>query len=1216
MHSSIEYTRIARTAPEDIMKHLYLISTLLLLALATDHSYAQVTADFTTGAPCEVIDIEFDDNSTFTSGSTGAKYTFYSGNGYKTTVTSLPLYYSYGTAGTYTVSWVVEDGNGNRDSIAKDITINKSIKPRIKREVIGIDSIFRLTDTSLIPAGVGYKSRLWRVLYNGATYTDSIIELTFPSPGFYNVRLITETENGCIDSIFVRLLKHDKPDVNFRSQNVCVDSVISIFDSTTTVYTSINRWLWDFGDGDTLSYDIRRDTIYHGYDNPGVYDIKLTVFTDVGFVVSKTRQYTINALPQPSFIANPTCFDSGTQFQNTSSVATGSIASYVWIFGDTLSGSNDTSFLSDPAHVFSDTGRFNVTLFAISDGGCRDSVTQQVVVKPRPRASFGAQRNFCTDSALLFTNTSVYPVTGDTGVSYFYDFGDGTTSTQRNPSHIYSSAGVYNVSFATVARNGCADTVTDAITVTEEPTIDFSVANTCQRQLTSFTATATVTGGGTLSYNWNFGNNTVGSGATPTTTYSLPGDYTVTLTVTTAAGCKSQIKKQVTISATPLADFRTSPSCVKQPVVFSQAITFLPGLSEIESFTWDFGDGSKGLGDTVEHIYNATGTYNVKLTVKAKNGCSESTTLRPVNVSNLPRPGFTAEGRCADSAIQFVDTSKVAGIIFYRFGDGTMGTGAVVSHRYDSAGTYMATQVVQANSGCIDSFTRPVVAFGNPTAAFTFEQNICAGSEFAFANQSKGATSYLWRFGDGNSSTLREPRHTFQAGGYFEVELVAYNSRGCTDTLQITVRARPRPQFNIISFTGCEEDTLQFSPQPLLNTIPINRYLWDFGDGTPTVEGANVKHAYDTPGVYQLTLAATNDSGCVTTVTKPQTVLPKPDINISIIGGQSVRSLITFTDNSTFPGGTVPSTFRQWFIDGQGQGSQQTFTYIFQTPGPHVLRAEVFADGCSRTFTRTLNIIEKPDISFTYDTVCAKDIVLFSDNSTQDQGSIIQRYWDFGDGTTDSGRVVRKVYQRSGTFQARLRVVSTIGFDTSGPFPVRVLQLPEAKFTVEPEVATITKPEFLFRGVSEGNVVSRTWDFGDGFIDETNTRIVAHAYDDTGTYPVRLIVTNDLGCVDTFFKSVRVKQDFQVFAPNIVSNNEDAVNSTFRVYGEGIERFDMIIFNRMGTLMFETTDINEEWDGTHNGIRVPEGPYYYYIKLTDYEGELLKKVRGYFIIYR
>jgi PKD repeat protein len=329
-----------------------------------------------------------------------------------------------------------------------------------------------------------------------------------------------------------------------------------------------------------------------------------------------------------------------------------------WNYGD----SSPLAVADNPTHTYVSGGTYNVCAYITNSCGT-DTLCQTVTVcgSAATTASYSSSSSGAT---VNFTDAST------NATSWLWDFGDATTSTLQNPSHTYAVSGTYYV--CVTAIRGTCDTAVfcDSVTVCIAPTVSFT-ASAAGNGVYNFAASSS----GATSWSWDFGDGSpLGSGASPTHTYSTSGTFTVCVT---AYGCDSTtICDTVTICAPSFAMFSASDS--------SGTVTFSDMSSNTSSWSWDFGDATTSTSQNPVHTYTANGTYSVCLIA---GGCDPDTMCSSVTVCpETLNAAFTS----IDSAFgaNFTSTSSGAATYLWNFGDGNFSTAQNPSHTYATTGLF------------------------------------------------------------------------------------------------------------------------------------------------------------------------------------------------------------------------------------------------------------------------------------------------------------------------------------------------------------------------------------------------------------------------------------------------------------------------------------------------------------------------------------------------
>lgn len=285
----------------------------------------------------------------------------------------------------------------------------------------------------------------------------------YDNAGTYSVRLVATSDNGCIGEVTQNITIYDTPTADFAFENACLNRDLVLTDKSTIDNGNIASWFWDFGDGTTST----TQSPTHRYAAAGNYQVTLTIVSDNGCSSTESKEVVIYVLPDPSFVANPVCEDDVMNFENTSSIAYGTMR-YEWEFAG-----QGTSFLENPSFTFTGFGQFNVTLVAESNFGCRDTFIKAVTVHPKPEPSFTVDP-VCIGESSEFVNTST--VATGTIEEYYWNFGDTTFSGLEEPSHTYQRSGMFDVTLRVVTDKGCTDSVSGQAEVVPLPDVQLTTA--------------------------------------------------------------------------------------------------------------------------------------------------------------------------------------------------------------------------------------------------------------------------------------------------------------------------------------------------------------------------------------------------------------------------------------------------------------------------------------------------------------------------------------------------------------------------------------------------------------------------------------------------------------------------------------------------------------------------------------------------------------------
>lgn len=683
---------------------------------------------------------------------------------------------------------------------------------------------------------------------------------TYNAPGTYTVELTASAQN-CISSGTMDVTVHPNPVADFTVQNGCMGTNTTFTDQSTISTGNITQWNWDFGDGNTSAL---QNPVYV-FANAGNYNVTLTVTSAQGCTDTYTSSVTVYPLPAADFTAIDDCMDNAIVFTDQSLIANGNITQWAWDFGD----GTPPVLTQNANHTFTSPGIKNVTLGVLTNNGCQGTVTHQVTVFPEPVADFSFT-NECFGTPTGFTDLSTVSSGNITQLAWI--LGDGNTETQANFTNAYATPGIYNVSLTATTDNGCTDVITQQVEVFDVPVAAFAFQNVCENMDATFTDNSTIGTGNISNWNWNFGNGQTSVQQNPSVDYAAEGTYTVSLTVSSGAGCSNQTQQDITIYPVPVPAFTNNTACENYATLFNEQSTISSG--NIVNWFWNFGDGNNMNEQNPSHTYFTFGNYNATLTVTSNNGCVASIT-QPVTVHASPIPDFTATNVCHTNGNIFTNTTTLGqgavAINNWDFSDGNTSLQNSPSHIFALPGTYQVTLTTTTDNGCTESVTKPAVVY--PLPVVTYVSNATEGCEPLQINFFDQTTilptdilaQWNWVFGDGQTSTQQNPMHIYSQGTY-TVTLTVTSGNGCstTHTTNNMITSWPKPFAGFVynpQRVGITEPMITFSDQ----SSGATQWLWDFGDFNTSQE-TNPIHQYTDTGTYIIEQRVYNDFGCSDTV--------------------------------------------------------------------------------------------------------------------------------------------------------------------------------------------------------------------------------------------------------------------------------------------------------------------------------------------------------------
>ncbi|MCI1751486.1 MAG: PKD domain-containing protein [Flavobacteriales bacterium] len=1029
---------------------------------------------------------------------------------------------------------------------------------------------------------------------------------TYSTPGTYVISLTAYNNMTCDNTVTDTVHVYTPPQPVIGAQNVCEGSPAQFADLTITEPgNAIVQWAWDFGDGATSTDQAPT----HMYTAGGDFTVTLTVTTPY---CSGTSSTTFHVEPKPAASFNTDtlsgCSPLQVQFSNTSTGAANSI----WHFGD---GGSDNN--TSPTHSYSNFGNvdsvYTAMLIAGTVSGCSDTAVTTITVSPTVLALFTHNALAgCAPLAVTFTNNS----TGAT--SYLWDFGDGITSAAQNPSHTYvNHTGILqtiNVTLTATNWAGCSSTTQASFIVYPAPHFTFSAVpdSGCAPLTVTFPAVI-----GAITYQWNFGDGSTGSGPNPVHTYLNNSDSTVhfpvTLVASNAFGCTDSTAGVIPVYPAPIAQFNLSGTTGCHPL----ATTLTNASSGAVSYHWNYGDGLQS--DTTAILHGHTWTnfqgpgaasFPVSLTATSDRGCTSSAAAT-VQVFPQVTAAFVSDSAgCSPMDPGFINLSTGATTYMWTFGDGS---GSLLQHPVHAFANQGVNDVVfhpfliaSSSFGCSDTATADVLVHPAPIAQFTASPTTgCSPAVTAFNDMTIGASSMNWMFGDGTFQNAAPGNitHTYVNTGNdpatFMAHLTATSPFGCTDTLSAPVQVYPSltAQFQLPQ-EACSPAAITLEDQGQGGV----QWIWAMGDGT-TLVGQQVSHTYVNTGttdlVFTVTLTATSAYGCPITAQHSITIHPLPTASfLATPFGQTYPDATVSINNTTATG--------QWnyawsFGDGSSTSGISPAPHTYANWGTYVIALTVQAGACTDTATQTI-IIDPPLPTASFigsGEGCAPLTISFINTSLLGNGY----QWQFGDGGSGIATDPVYVYNTPGTYTITLTAFGPGGGTSTAVKVDSVIVHPRATayFTVQPnEVNVPGQPLFTYN--LSNSATAYTWDFGDGtFSNETNP---VHFYQSPGSYGIQLVANNGWNCPDTFAipGAVTAIQSGELTFPNAFSPGSNGPgdgiydpnsldNDIFHPLSTGVEKYKLQVFNRWGEMIFETEDINQGWDGYYRGKPAKQDVY-------------------------
>ncbi len=455
-------------------------------------------------------------------------------------------------------------------------------------------------------------SRYHLLRWDGAAWADLTTASTTPD------RLRGET--GSLGLFIVALSLAPTADFAAAFGDPVAPVTVSFTDTSTGGPTT---WSWDFGDGGASA--LQHPT--HDYTAAGTYTVSLTASNAGGADTCTKPDLLTVTVPPPTaaFTAAPVRGNAPLTVTFTDG-SSGGPTTWSWDFGD-----GGTSSAPSPEHTYDTVGIYTVALTVANAGGATTEITVDCisVLPPPPTPAFTAD----VTAGLVPLTVQFADQTTGSPTAWSWDFGDGTSSQQQQPTHHYATVGLYTVSLTASNAGGAAtETKMGYITVNPPPPVAAFSASPTTGPIPLTVQFDDASTGAPTSWTWAFGDGGGSTARTPSHTYAAAGAYTVTLTVANAGGNHTLTKVGFVVATVPppVADFSAAPSQGTAPltVQFTDSSTGTP-----TSWLWDFGDGFTSAAQHPSHLYAAAGTYTVSLTASNSGGSNTVTGADAIVVS-------------------------------------------------------------------------------------------------------------------------------------------------------------------------------------------------------------------------------------------------------------------------------------------------------------------------------------------------------------------------------------------------------------------------------------------------------------------------------------------------------------------------------------------------------------------------------------------------------
>lgn len=995
-----------------------------------------------------------------------------------------------------------------------------------------------------------------------STYQDTLYHTYKKSTCSASVKLTMDNACGSSFTVWnpIQASAKDSAGVTVANPGNCDLSKDFLFNniSATRYCTSPNprKYKFFWGDGGNSGWVNTLAQQTHKYSARGTYTIMLIDSNSCG---KDTAKITLKIDSFATIKSNVTpklgCPPLTVSLKDLST----NISSRTWDFGD----GTPTTTNQNVTHVYKSGGTYKAILtVGNSCGNLKD--TSIIKVKNKVKSSYTWPGNGCAPYTVNFVNTST---PGDySNITYKWEFGDGTTSTAKNPTKTYSTSGV--VVAKLICTDSCgSDTFQQTFTAYGKPTGTITInSNTCQGANASVIFQTVAANYGQVLWGDGYTSNNFATSVPVTFThkYDSAKTYVIGLLIMgSSGGCFDTIKKAISINAKPVISFTQNytSGCGPLGVTFTNTSKEKPGgtLNNMD-FLWNYSNGTKSYGKDSVAKFIASKTkdtlYTVKLIGSNQYGCTDSvsatTTVYPKPLSKFK---LDQTSGCAPFVINTNnlsiphDTGSIYIMKFiWNFGNGRKGYHTDTTAKYIASKTkdtvYNLSLIAFSEHGCMDTSYSSVRVYPKPLSKFTTTASAgCRPLNIGFNNQSipydTGSISIMsfnWEFGNLLTSTKTYPTTVYNdkinSDTVYNIRLIAISEHGCMDTSSKSVLLHPDPHisFNMSISNGCGPLPVNFTN----NSINGTKFAWEFGAyGTDTARNPK-KVFYGRPifdSVVVVKLSSISKFGCKSDTLKDKvTVSGTPIANYLVL-----KDTFCFPDPVQFLNQSLAAYNYKWNLgDGYTTSTTNPKHFFGKSSSPfrdttYFIRLVATSPyGCTDTAKGTMTVLPYPIPKFTADKQagCSELTVKFTNSSV----NVKNYFWVFGDGYSSTSVSPTHTYINSGVhdtaYHCVLYTYSADCVDSMGMW-IQVYKPSFSFFRTDRDVPC-GPAKFTFSNLAE-NFTIATFKWGDGSqtnVFDTTTQFHtfnSSPYQDT-TYTIWQYVSSIHGCRDSSKRQILVPQ--------------------------------------------------------------------------------------------
>lgn len=1056
-------------------------------------------------------------------------------------------------------------------------------------------------------------------------------DYAYHKAGSYTILLTASNHIGCTDTATaeIEVLPVPDPEFGINKEFLCASADELLLEYIASD-TSIVDFVWSFGDSNRRNTD---GSVYYNFDESSRMDSSLThvyesesnieftialAATDFRGCKNRAEKQIKLFAPHAQFtITDPLgCKGEAVEIVNKSSTAD----SVIWQYGD---GSTESA-LTDVAPVYSKRGNYTVTATAYKKGRCTDTLTAEVNIEEID-AQFAISDNYiCDDDSILFTHLQIPDSVFGTWMFSQSNSAEYTLASDSVQWFTYGTGGTYQVTLELETENGCKDSFSDTVLVNEAMPVfnDTTICAGNTIEVDNITGLAE-------KYIWDFGNgqtDTLTTNGIISVNYPSRGNYTVSL-IAYHKGCSDTVVLADAINVQEI-DARFSMSdtlaCDEEYVRFTH-------LSAPDSVfgSWSFGNGDminylSSADSAVEHSYSDGGSYIVQLQLSTTNGC-EMAVAHEIAV-NKAKPVISDKTICKNDIIQLHNkTAEAQKYIWIVPGVDTLenDNNTISDLHFPQRGTYSLTLIAEHPS-CTDTIQLDsIIVVEEINADFNLSDEMICNVYPDSMDQKNlilmthlyypdSITSGQWMLNGTPiqqyataDSVYSSYQHLINNLGENTLSLAIATANGCKDTLSKMIWVNgTEGEFSISKDSICKGEAIDFTVN---NLEQVERLEWVYGDGKRSNK-ENHTYRYDTIGDFTPYLILFDSTGCINPLIQKSIYINEVVADFEIPDPQlCIGEELNLIDKSKM------TTKWNWDLGNNTTQNRQTPHNVSYThEGRYTVQLISFDDiMCSDTIAKNVTVYPHPEISLeAVELVCLDSTATIT--ALYDERNTIS--W-FKNGTAFEGNTpqISDPYIRD-TSSYHAEIIDSLGCKNTDeirvnirPYPIYLQNLTDTFVLIGEEVALEITSNYRSDYIWEPDV---------NVLEMNTNRLVVQALQST----IYSVVVSDTCHSQEFTYSVNMVPISEIpcraALPNAFSPNNDRKNDILKIRGWGLKKLEYFrIYNRLGEMVFETTELSEGWDGTFRSQ--PQGieTYTYHFSAETYCGDNIEQ-KGYVDLIR